>query len=238
MDTSTAEHLVSVASSYLFFDCPDCTCVDHSATSHQQGASYDPHSTDPYGSNNHPPIPVPSHSPPIQQQPNSYTDLYPSGDNQYLANPHGAYPQHDPYPNPYTQGAGQGPQRAYTLGGSGYGDNVVPDRQASPGYIPNPYVDSYANQPPVRTTSPTQMYTGAYQPSPVQTQSSTQAPRRPSGAGGAGPLSKRQQTLVNMTPDNDGYQPGPAQGRGHYDDSPPTYDEHEPRPAGIWSTKS
>ena len=201
--------------------------------SSQQGASYDPYSADPFASNN-PPISVPSHSPPTQQQPNPYTDPYSSGGNQYLANPHNAYLQQDSYQNPYAQGAGQGPQRAYTLGGSGYGDNVVPDRQAGPGYTPNPYVDSYGNQQPVRSTSPTQMYAGAYQPTSVQTQSPTQAPQRPLGMGGAGALPKKQSTLVNMTPDDGGY----PQGGGHYDDSPPTYDEHEPRPAGVWSTKS
>jgi len=219
---------------------PEGLCVDHSTVSHQQGPSYDPYNTDPYASPNNPPVPVPSHSPPIQQQqpPNPYTDSYSSGGSQYLANPHGAYPQQDSYQNAYTQGAGQGPQRAYTLGGSGYGNNVVPDNQASPGYTQNPYVDSYGNQPPVRSTSPTQMYTGGYQPPPVQSQSPIQAPQRPPGAGGAGPLSGKQPTLVNMTPDHDEYQPGPAQGRGQYEDSPPTYDSHEPRPAGVWSTKS
>ena len=236
MDTNTVEHLVSTASSHLLSGRPERPCVDHSAVSSQQGASYDPYSTDPFASNNNP-IPVPSHSPPIQQQqqPNPYTDPYPSGGNQYLANPHSAYPQHDSYSNPYTQGAGQGPQRAYTLGGSGYGDNLVPDSQTGPGYTPNPYVDSYGNQPPVRSTSPTQMYAGAYRPA---TQSPTQAPQRPPGAGGVGPLPKKQPTLVNVTPDNGGYRPGPAQGNGQYEDSPPTYDEHEPRPAGVWSTKS
>ena len=194
---------------------PKGPCADHSAVSHQQGPSYDPFSADP---SNTPPVPVPSHSPPIQQQqPNTYSDSYPSGGNQYLANPHSAY---DPYQNPYTQG-GQGPSRAYTLGGSGYGDNPVPDNQAGPGYIPNPYVDSYVAQAPARSTSPTHMYTA-------------QAPQRPPGAGGAG-QPPRQPTLVSMNPDNG---PGPARGRGQYEDSPPTYDEHEPRPAGVWSTKS
>ena len=226
MDTNTVEHLVSTASSHLFSGCSECPYVDHSAVSSQQTASHDPYSADPFASNNNPPVPVPSHSPPIQQQQqqNPYTDPYPSGGNQYLANPHGAYPQNDSYSNPYTQGAGQGPQRAYTLGGSGYGDNVVPDSRSSPGYTPNPYVDSYGNQPPVRTISPTQMYTGA--------------PQRPPGAGGAGPLPTKQPTLVNMTPDDGGYRPNPAQGNGQYDDNPPTYDEYEHRPAGVWSTKS
>ena len=190
--------------------------------SHQQGASYDPFSADPSASNN-PPIPIPSHSPPTQQQqPNIYNDPYPSGGNQYLVNPHSAYPQHDPYQNPYTQGGGQGSSRAYTLGGSGYGDNAVPDNQAGPGY--NPYVDSYVTQTPARTTSPTQMYT-------------TQPPQRPPGAGGTGQL-PRQPTLVNMNPDNGGHGPDPSRERGQYEDNPPMYDEHEPRPAGVWSTKS
>lgn len=225
MDTNNVEHLVSTASNHLLSDRSECPYVDHSAASSQQTASHDPYSADPFASNN-PPIPVPSHSPPIQQQQqsNPYTDPYPSGGNQYLSNPHGAYPQNDSYSNPYTQGVGQGPQRAYTLGGSGYGDNVVPDSQSSPGYALNPYVDSYGNQPPVRTLSPTQMYTGA--------------PQRPPGAGGAGPLPTKQPTLVNVTPDNGGYRPSPAQGNGQYDDNPPTYDEHEHRPAGVWSTKS
>ena len=232
------ERLVSTTSSYLFSGHPDDPCVDHSAVSHQQGTSFDPYNTDPYASNNNPPIPLPSHSPPIQQQqPNPYTDTYPSGGNQYLANPHSAYPQQDSYSNPYTQGTGQGPQRAYTLGGSGYGDNVVPDNQMGSGYTPNPYVDSYGNQPPVGTTSPSQMYAGAYQPTPVQTRSPVQAPQRPPGAG-VGLLPTKQSTLVNMTPDDDGHRSGPSQGSGQYDDSPPTYDEHEPRPAGVWSTKS
>ena len=230
-------HLVSTAFSYPLSGRPEGPRVDQSAVSHQRGTSYDPYSTDPFAPSSSPPIPVPSRSPPIQQQPNPYTDPYPSGGNQYLANPHDPYPQNDPYHNPYTQGAGQGPQRAYTLGGSGYGDNIVPGSQAGPAYTPNPYVDSYGNQSPVRSTSPTQMYAGAYQPAPVQTRSPIQAPQRPLGAGGSGPL-PRQPTLVNMTPDNSGYQPGPTQGGGQYDDRPPTYDEHDPRPAGVWSTKS
>jgi hypothetical protein len=217
----------------MFSGRPERPYVDHSAVSAQQGPSYDPYGTDPFASNHNPPIPIPSHSPPIQQQnqPNPYTDPYPSGGNQYPVNTHGAYPQHDSHPNPYTQGAGQGLQRAYTLGGSGYGDNIVPDSQAGPGYTPNPYVDSYGNHPAVRTTSPTHQYTGAYQPTPGQTYSPTQ------GVGG-GPLPRKQPTLINMTPDDGGYRPGPAQGTGQYDDNPPTYDEHEPRPAGGWSTKS
>lgn len=224
MDTNSAEHLVSTAPDSPLPRCPQSSHVDHSATSHQQGASYDPRSTDPFAASNNPPIPAQSHSPPIQQQqPNPYTDPYHSGGNQYLADPHGGYPQHDSYPNPYTQGTGQGPQRAYTLGGSGYGGNVVPDSQAGPEY--NPY-DSYGNQPPVRTASPTQMY---------QTQSTTQAPQRP-GAGG-GPLPKKQPTLVNVAQGHGGYHPGSVQG-GQYDDSPPMYDEHEPKPAGMWSTKT
>jgi len=236
-DTCPVCHLVSTALSYLPSGRPEGPRIDHSTVSHQRGASYDPYSTDPFAPSNSPPIPVPPHSPPIQQQSNPYTDPYPSGGDQYLTNPHNPYPQHDHYQNPYTQGAGQGTQRAYTLGGSGYGDNVVPDNQAGPAYTPNPYTDSYGNQPPVRSTSPTQMYTDAYQPTPVQTWSPTQAPQRPPGAGGAGPL-PRQQTLVNMTPDDGGYQPGPVEGGGQYDDRPPTYDEHDPRPAGVWSTKS
>ena len=229
MDTSHVDRLVSTAFSYPLSSHPEGPCVDHSAISHQQGASYDPYNNDPFTPSN-PPAPVPSHSPPIPQQPNPYSDPYSSGGNQYLANPHDG-PQ-----NPYTQGTGQGPQRAYTLGGSGYGDNVVPDSQVSPGYIPNPHAESYGNQPTMRTTSPTQMYSGAYQPTPVQSPGPMQAPKRPPGAGG--PLPQRQPTLVNMTPDNDGYGPGPAHDSGQYADNPPTYDEHEPRPAGVWSTKS
>jgi len=228
MDTSPVDHLVSTPSSYLSFSHSEGPCVDHSATSHQQGASYDPYSGDPFAPSNNPSGPVPSRSPPIQQQQtNPYTDPYSSGGNQYLANPH------DTYQNQYTQGTGQGPQRTYTLGGSGYGDNVVPDRQVSPGYTPNPHADPYGTQPVVRTTSPTQMYSAGYQPAPVQTPGPMQTPQRQPGAGGT-----KRPTLVNMTPDDDGYGPGPAHGSEEYADSPPTYDEHEPRPAGVWSTKS
>jgi len=230
MDTSLVDHLVSTTFTYLSFSHPEGPRTDHSAISHQQGPSYDPYGADSFPPPNNPPGPVPSHSPPIQQQqPNPYTDPYSSGGNQYLANPH------EPYQNPYTQGTGQGPQRAYTLGGSGYGDNVVPDSQVSPGYIPNPHGDPYGTQAVVRTTSPTQIYSAGYQPAPSQTPSPMQAPERPPGAGGAGP---RRPTLVNMTPDNDGYGPDPAHEGEHYADNPPTYDEHEPRPAGVWSTKS
>ena len=213
---------MSIAPSYPLPRRPEGSFTDHSAISHQQGASYDLRSADPFAAGN---SPVPSHSPPIQQQqPNPYTDTYHSGGNQYLADPHGGYPQHDPYPNPYTQGTGQDPQRAYTLGGSGYGTNVIPDSQASSEY--NPY-DPYGNQPPARATSPTQMY---------QTQSTTQVPQRSPGMGGTGPLLGKQQTLVNATQGHGGYQPGSVQG-GQYDDSPPMYDEHEPKPPGVWNTK-
>lgn len=161
----------------------------HSAISHQQGGSYDP-----YTSSNTPPIPIPSHSPPMQQ-PNPYTTQYPpGGGSQYLVNPH------DPFQNPYTQGTGQGVQRAYTLGGSGYGDNSVLDSHGGPAHISNPYGDPYGNQPPVRTTSPTQVYGGGHQPTPGQSRGPTQH----------------------------------TEG-GHYEDMPPTYDEHEPRGAGGWS---
>ena len=112
------------------------------------------------------------------QQANSYIDQSLSGGDRYLVNPHGAFSQSDTYQNPYVQGTGQGLQRAYTLGGSGYGDNIVPDGQGGPGYIPNPYTDSYGSQPPVRA-SPPQTYTaGGYQPTPVQTQSSMQPSQR------------------------------------------------------------
>lgn len=185
---------------HFLVDSFEVPCVDHSAVSHQQGPSFDPYSTDSRTSPNNPPIPVLSHSPPIQQT-NPYIDQYSPGGNQYLVNPHSAFSQHDPYHNPYTQGTGQ---RAYTLGGSGYGDNVAPDRQASPGHIPNPYVDSYGNQPPATTTSPTQMYRGGYQPAPAQA-----------------------------------LQPSTGTGGGvQYDDGPPTYNEHDPAPAGGWSSKS
>lgn len=148
-----------------------------SAASHQPSASFDPYNIDPHLSSNSPPIPIPSHSPPVQQ-PNPYTAQHPSGGNQYLINPH------DPFQNPYTQGSGQGLHREYTLGGSGYGENVALDNQGGPGHIPNPYTGSYENQLPARTISP------------------------PRGAGGL------------------------------YEDRPPTYDEHEPNPAGAWSSKS
>ena len=156
-DTRTLERLVSATSSYFLFDGSEGLCLDHSALSHQRGPSFDPYSINPHNSFNNPQTPVPSRSPPMQQA-NPYTDQYSPGGNQYLVNPHSAFSQPDPYQNPYTQGTGQGLERAYTLGGSGYGDNTVPDSQGGPGRIPNPYVDSYGNQPPARTTSPTQMY--------------------------------------------------------------------------------
>jgi hypothetical protein len=196
-DTSTVDHPVSTISSSFLPDNPEGPCVDSPSVSHQQGPSYN---TDPYTSPNIPPIPVTSYSPPVQQA-NPYTD-------QYLANPHSAYPQHDQYQNPYTQGADQGLQRAYTLGGSGYGDNVIPENQGGSGHIYNPYVDSYGNQPPTRTTSPPQTYTGGYQPTPVHTQGPTHTSQLSTGAG------------------------------GRFDDNPPTYDEHEVQPAGVWSSKA
>ena len=198
MDTRTMGHHVSTTPGYPLSNRSEDVWADNSTVSHQQGASYDPYNQQ--TSSNTPPIPVPSRSPPVQQA-NPYTDGYHSGGNQYLANPH------DPFQNLYTQGTGQGLQRAYTLGGSGYGDNAVPDNHGGPGHIPNPYVDTYANQSPV-TTSPTQLYAGGYQSSHIPVQGSTQLSQQPVGEG------------------------------VHYDDRPPTYDEHDPRPAGVWSSKS
>lgn len=117
------------------------------------------------------------------------------------------YTPHTTSPPP----ASQPQSRAYTLGGGGYGDNVVPELSTSSALYGGPSAST--SQPsPLNTSVPS---SSAY----------TSPTRSTAPAGPRQPAQPQSNFVLHGSPTNE------------YEDSPPVYDEGLAQPAGQWNSK-
>ncbi|KAK7695360.1 hypothetical protein QCA50_002552 [Cerrena zonata] len=181
----------------------------HSAASHPQYASTYSTYADPFG--------------PANPDPSSFnTDVYNSTAymNHPASNSRSPPPTTQSPSNAYGGGYQAQPQaqRQYTLGGDGYGSNILPDHSSpTPQHQQSGGFDPYAPYYPPQSTSTPPMPQAS---SPV---GMLAVPTSPSG-----PRPSSVSTLP--MPSNMPQQP-------QYDDSPPMYDAATAQPAGQWGTK-
>ncbi|CAL1694025.1 unnamed protein product [Somion occarium] len=182
----------------------------HSAATHQQYPSAYSAYADPYGQAN-PVVNTETYNStgymggmtsPHAQSPSS----------AYPANPQSPPPQNASYYTPQRQNTY--PERSYTLGGDGYGSNVIPNHTQGE-YDPySAYYPQQTSTPPMPAPTPPSINTDVQRSGGVA--SSPRGPRPPSGT----------MTLPTGIPE----QP-------QYEDSPPMYDAATSQPPGAWGTK-
>ena len=205
--------------------------ADHSAASHQQYPSAYSNYADPYGQAN-------------PANPSGFnTDVYNS--TAYMGGVTGTRsppPNTQTPPNAYgaaTYQAQPQAQRQYTLGGDGYGSNVLPDHNQPSTAAFDPYAPYY---PPNTTTSPSPHtphsphsgYSphshGATPPMPT-----AQTPTAVVGSTSLGvatsPNAIRSSVATLPMPSN------MPQEQPQYEDSPPMYDAATAQPPGQWGAK-
>ncbi|KAH8110637.1 pali-domain-containing protein [Phellopilus nigrolimitatus] len=153
------------------------------------------------------PPPLHSRSPPPRQATQPFAADAPAS--QYYTSPQGTAPGQLAHGDYYGYGGAQrSPERSYTLGGGGYGGNVVPDNSAvygaphgSPSPMPAINTNVVAHQ---TSTSPGPM-----------------GPRSPAGYGAPTYAPPQSQSQHSQS----------------YEDGPPGYEAGPAQPAGQWNAK-
>ncbi|KAH9944276.1 pali-domain-containing protein [Epithele typhae] len=173
----------------------------HSAVSHNDG----------YGQGYSDPFAAPVAPAQLVSHANLHNDTY--NTSGYM------YPSQTPTPpaatNPY-----RAPEHSYTLGGNGYGSNVVPALDTS--YPPHPSASPAPSAPSVYSmgTSST--------PAPINTSVPSGMPQPLSPRGPRDPNPSMPATIVESPTHEDA---------PHYSDSPPMYDAATAQPPGQWGAK-
>ncbi len=211
--TPPAERLVSIVRQFDVSVCSLCIPPDHSAVSHQD--SYQQNYQQDYR----------NMADPFAAQPSQTTfspDAYNASSYMYNAQAQSPPPNSGSNTNPYRGTQAYQQDRAYTLGGGGYGDNVVPAL--------DPSYPQYGNRSPAPTASvyTTSSTTPSAAPPPINTNIRVASP--PGMPQPTSPRGPRNPTPSMPAPVVE----SPAE---EYSDSPPMYDAATAQPPGRWGAK-
>ncbi|KAI0801141.1 SUR7/PalI family-domain-containing protein [Fomes fomentarius] len=162
---------------------------------------------------------------PFAAQPSQTTfnpDAYNASSYMYNAQAQSPPPNGGSNTNPYRGTQTYQPDRAYTLGGGGYGDNVVPAL--------DPSYPQYGNRSPAPTASvyTTSSTTPSVAPPPINTNTRVASP--PGMPQPTSPRGPRNPTASIPAPVVE----SPVE---DYSDSPPMYDAATAQPPGRWGAK-